>query len=326
MLNILNRIFGIRAKQEKFPEAVVKEAIEKTVEKTDPWIRAVFDYKYKLRQPVINSLEYVEELVSGLPPALPIKFDVNLSCPSLAVFFDSHTDMLKMLRNDRELAVFFREHDQASKELTALLIMEKSEKTIFSAELSGNVVARDVPQTSVTFLSQRFLEPASSEVETRHRLSNRAFEHLLKLVHKQVTTAKSIRKDLERRRTLLQSKLALLERGDGNPDEPKSSTIESIAEVLNQLREIEVKLKEQGGEDKMLSFYLDIAANFLSHPDDHLWETEQHLILDQTGIKRAHPTENGSDLTLHELCNSEGQKWVMLLVTLSVDDLRMIYG
>ena len=326
MLNILKAIFGDKTKKERYPEAVVREAIERVVEKTDPWFRAVFDYKYRLRQAVILSLDHVENLISRLPPPLPIEFGPNLECPSLAAFFDSHADMLNAFRKDRKLADFLRDLDQNSTQVTALMMMEKSEKTIFTAELSGNIVARDVPQTSVSFLNQRFLEPAESENEVRHRLKNRAFDHLLKIAHKRLNRAKADRKELERWQTLFQSKLALLKREDGSPDESGFTGTTNAADILGQLKQIEAKLKEQGGEDKLLSVYLDIARDVLSHPEQHLWETEQHMILDHSGIKRAQPTVNGSEFTLQELCNSEGQQWAMLLITLSVDDLRAICG
>ncbi len=322
MLRLLKAIWGRGVRQAKYPESTVKEAIERVAEKTDPWLRSVSDYTFKLRQAVIISLEYVEGLVNGLLPPISVKFDSNESCSGLAVFFTSRDEMLKAVQNDRELAGYLREHETASKQITALLLMEKSEKTIFGAELSGNVVARDVPQTSVTFQNQRFLEPAESENETRRRLENRAFDHLLKLAQRQITTAKSTRKNLERRRTLLQAKLTVLRREYEDLAEDELEAMPDVAEILGQLKQVEAQVKELGAEDKMLNVYLDIAVKILSRPEEHLWGKKQHIILDQSGIKRAHPTEYSSEFILQELCNSEGRKWVTLLVTLSADDLR----
>ncbi|MHC1697517.1 MAG: hypothetical protein AB9919_05525 [Geobacteraceae bacterium] len=325
MLRILKSIFGCGAKQEKFPESMVKEAIERVADKTDPWLRAAVDYSYKLRQAVLLSLEHAKKLVNRLPSPISLKFDPSGYCPTLAVFFANQAEMLNTLHNDRELASYLRNHEPAAKQITALLLMEKSEKTIFGAELSGDLVTRDVPQTSVTFQNQRFIEPAASERESRRRLESRAFDHLLKIAQKQINTAKSARKDLERRRTLLQSKLTLLQREDGHFDEVESESMPGLAEITEQLAQVEAQLKSQGREDKMLNVYLDIAIKILSHPEEHLWETTRHIILDQSGIKRAQPTENCSELILQELCNSEGRHWVTLLVTLPVDDLRKFY-
>jgi len=326
MLKILKSLFGREAKQEKCQELRIEEAIERVAEKTDPWLKAASDYKFKLRQVVTISLEHVEGLVSRLPQPTAVKFDPSGACSSLAAFFTSQDEMRKTLQNDRELAGYLRDHESASKQITALLLMEKAEKTIFGAELSGNVVARDVPQTSVTFQSQRFLEPAESEKETRRKLENRAFDHLLKLAQRRITIAKSCRKDLERRRTLLQAKLTVLQRENELLDEDELEAMPNVAEILGQLRQVEAQLKELGGEDKMLNAYLDIAIKILSHPEEHLWGTKQHIILDQSGIKRAHPTENSREFILPELCNSEGRTWVALLVSLPVDELRKLHS
>ncbi len=326
MLRFLQSIFSRGAKQEKYPETTVRAAIERVAEKIDPWLTAASDYKYKLRPAVILSLDHAAKLVSRLPPPIPIEFGPNGSCASLAVFFASTSEMLNTFKRDRDLTGYLRDRKPSSKLITALLMMEKSEKTIFGAELSGNVVVRDVAQSTVTFLNQRFLEPADTEKETRRKLEVRAFDHLLRLAHRRVFTAKSVRKDLEKSRTLLQSKLDLLKRTEGNPHDPLSSNIPSITETEEQLVQVEAKLNEQGSEDKILDVYLDIAIEILSHPEENLWETTQQMILDQRGIMRAQPKENYSEFTFQELCNSDGQRWVMFLVTLPVDDLRKICG
>jgi len=324
MLQLLRHIFGCSAKKEKYPKATIREAIERTIERTDPWLKVVSGYKKKLRPAIILSLDHAARLVSSLPPPILVEFGPNGSCPSLAAFFTTTAEMLKTFQKDRDLTGYLRDHNPASKQIIALLMMEKSEKTIFGAELSGNVVSRDVPQTSVTFLNQRFLEPADNEKDIRRKLESRAFDHLLRIAHMQVATSKSERKDLERRQTILQSKLALLKSGDENLQGPESNNMPSISATEEQLKQLEAKLMAQGRPDKVLDTYLGIAINVLSHPEEHLWETMQHIILDARGIKQAQAKENDCEFDLQELSNSEGKQWVMLLIALPVDDLQKI--
>jgi len=75
MLRKLKAIFGRGAKQENYPESTLKASIEKVAEKTDPWLRSVSGYTYKLRQAVIISLEHVEGLANSLQPPISITFD-----------------------------------------------------------------------------------------------------------------------------------------------------------------------------------------------------------------------------------------------------------
>ncbi len=322
MLQFLRHIFGCNAKQEKYSKATIRQAIERTIERTDPWLKVVSGYKIKLRPAIILSLDHAAKLVNSLPPPIPVEFGPNGSCPSLAVFFTTTAEMLKTFQKDRDLTGYLRDNKPASNQIIALLMMEKAEKTIFGAELSGNVVSRDVPQTSVTFLNQRFLEPADNEKDTRRKLESRAFDHLLRIAHMQIATTKSARKDLERSQTILQSKLSLLKSGEENLHGPESNNMQSIAAIEEQLQQVEAKLVAQGRADKVLDAYLDIAINVLSHPEEHLWQRVQHIILDQRGIKRAQAKENDSEFDLQELSNSEGKQWVMLLIALPIDDLR----
>jgi hypothetical protein len=322
MLRLLQSIFGCSDKQQRYPETLIREAIERVVERTDPWLKAVSDYKNKLRPAVIRSLDHATGIVKSLPPPIPVKFGPNGSCPSLSAFFVSTAEMLKCFHNDKNLTAFLRKHESGLQQVIALLLMEKSEKTIFGAELSGDVVSRDVPQVSVTFFSHRFLEPAGDENETRSNLERRAFDHLLNLAQRRINAAKTVRKDLERRRTILHSKLTSRQKGAWRSVDTEPINLSSITGIEEQLKQIEADLKKLGREDHMLDTYLNIAITILSHPEEHLWGTKQSMILDQRGIMRSHITEHGCEITFQELHNSEGRQWVMSLVALPGDELR----
>ncbi len=326
MLQFLQNIFGYRHRQGRHPESLVKEAIEQAVDKTDPWLKAVSGYRRKLRPAVICAIDYVAGLANSLAQPIHANFDKNGSAPSLSAFFSSPSEMREFFRNDRSLAVFLRDHQPAPKQVTALLIMQKSEKTIFGAELSGDVIVRDVPQVTVSFHGHRLLGLATEENETRTQLQRLAFDHLLTLALRQITSAKTKRKDLERRRTLLQSKLTLLQRNEGEFNGYESTARPTVAETEDQLKLLEASLLELGSEDHVLDAYLDILIHVLSHPDEHLWDQRQCLILDQSGIKRTQTADHDCEITLHELFNSEGRWWVISLVTLFVDELHSIVG
>jgi hypothetical protein len=52
MLRLLHSIFGSEQKG-SYPESLVREAIERAVEGTDPWLRGVSGYRRKLRPAVM---------------------------------------------------------------------------------------------------------------------------------------------------------------------------------------------------------------------------------------------------------------------------------
>jgi hypothetical protein len=208
----------------------------------------------------------------------------------------------------------------------ALLAMEMNEKVILGSELSGDIVVRDVPQLTVSFEAHRLIDPSGDLEETRRLLMRRAYDNLIKCALKRITMTKSERKYLERRRALLQSKLALLEKGGWSFEETGPADSSDIPGLEEQIGQIETQLLEIGGDDRVLEVYLDMVIEVLGRPGEHLWGQQETLILDSMGIKRNQVASNAHEMTFSMLYNSEGQRMVLLLVALSGEELRSIYG
>jgi hypothetical protein len=321
MLKLLQSIFG-SVKNGAYTEDLVKQAIERVVDGTDPSLRAVSGYKKKLRPAVISAIDHVIALVDGLPQPVPLSLAGYTDDKLMKRFFISAADMRKILAGDRSLADFLAIPGVASPAIHTLLAMEKEERVIFGAALSGEVVIRDVPQVTVSFDAHRFLDPSGDRKENSFQLKKRAFDHLIGLALKRLTSMKSERKDLERWRALLQSKLNLLERGgwgfegDGSRDKPDAAAVEV------QLGQIEAQLKELGGDDRMYEAYLGIVIDLLGHPEQYLLARSETIYVDRMGIKQDGPTEDAAALTLTVLHNAEGRSLVVLPVTLQGEELR----
>lgn len=321
MLRLLQSIFG-SDKPGSYPESLVKEAIERAVDGTDPWLRAVSGYKKKLRPAVIRAIDHVIALVDELPPPMPISLARYTDDLRLKGFFISANHMKKVLAEDRVLAEFMKEGKGGSSEIVALMAMEKQERMIFGAALSGDVVIKDVPQVTVSFDAHRFIDPSGAEAETRRLLKRRAFDHLLSLALKRVAAVKGEREDLERRRALLQSKLNLLQRGGWGFDETDPVEKPGSAAVEERLQEIEGQMQELGGDDRMLEAYLGIVTDVLGRPEEQLWAKNETIYVDRMGIKQTGPSSDTPELTFGELHNADGRRLVAMLVSLQGDDLR----
>ena len=323
MLKLLQSIFGSQ-KNGAYTEDLVKLAIERVVDATDPSLRAVSGYRKKLRPAVVSSIDHVIALVDSQPPPVPLHLAGYTDDRLMKRFFISADDMRTVLTRDRSLADFLAGPGGGAAVIHAMLAMEKEERVIFGAALSGDVVIRDVPQVTVSFDAHRFLDPSGDEKENSFQLKKRAFDHLISLALKRLVSVKSERKDLERWRTLLQSKLALLERGgwgfksDGSGDRPDA------AQVEEQLRKIEAQFKEIGGDDRMYEAYLEIVVDVLGHPEQHLVARSETIYVDRMGIKRDGPADDAAALTLSVLHNAEGRSLVVLPVTLQGEELRAL--
>lgn len=316
MLRLLNSIFGGGEVTAGYPDSLVKQAIERVVDGTDPWLRSVSGYRKKLRPAVIRAIDHVIVLVNNLPP--PISIDVHTigDNPLIKTFFISSIEMRKILVTDHNLSAFLKDASVVPEEIVALLAMEMSENVILGAELSGDIIISDVPQTTVSFDCHRLIDPSADLGETRRLLMRRAFDSLIRFALKRVTQTKAERKYLQRRQALLQSKLAALERGGWGFEAKDPSENTDIPTLEKQIGQIEAQILEIGGDDRILDIYLAIVSDVLGRPEEHLWGKEETLILDNMGIRRNHLSEHARELTFPVLYTSEDRRFVLVLVSL----------
>jgi len=322
MLRLLQSIFGSGDTQDGIPEEIVRKAIERAVDGTDPWLRAVSGYKKKLRPSVLRAIEYVVALVDRLPPPIDVGPRSFGDDPRLKCFFISAAEVRQIFAHDRGLAEFRRGPEKDAPRVFALLLMEKRENISLGVELSGDIVTRDVPQTTVGFESHRLLEPAGNEEATRLRLKRRAFDYLVSVALQRVSRAKTERRDLERRRDLLQSKLDLVRRGGWGFDDTSSAGGEDIRGLEENLGCIQAELLALGGDDSMLDTYLDLVIDVLARPGEHLRGGRETLTVDRMGIKRSPGTSGVTELELDMLFDADGLSRVVQLVAIPGEELR----
>src|SRR5512137_1809161 len=134
MLQLLQSIFGYGDTQEGIPEAVVKKAVERAVDGTDPSLRAVSGYKKKLRPAVVTAIDHVIAMADALPPPLPVYFAGYRQERCLKGYFISAKEMEDVFSKDRALGEFVRT-STGTQRITALLAMEKQEKVTFGTAL-----------------------------------------------------------------------------------------------------------------------------------------------------------------------------------------------
>jgi hypothetical protein len=321
MLKLLQSIFGT-AKQGSYPESLVNEAIERAVDGTDPWLRSVSGYKKKLRPAVICAIDHVVALVNDFPPPLPVGLGTVEDDDRLKGYFISAKHMKNVFSKDKNLREFLQGSGGDSPQIVTLLAMEKEEKVIFGAELSGDIIIRDVPKLTVSFEGHRLIDPSADETATRRLLMRRAFDHLLSLALKRLSFAKSERKDLEVRRKLLQAKLNLLEREGWGFDSSGTSEKLSVAEVEERLGQLEAQLEAFGGDTSESETWLQIVADVLGKPEEYLLGKSETIFVDRMAIKHNELSDDASALTFTELHNAEGRQLVVLLVSLRSEELR----
>jgi hypothetical protein len=309
MLRIFHSIFGGEA--ERYPEELIKAAIERAVDGTDPWLRGLSSYSRKLRPAVLHAIDHVVSLVDQLEEALELSRKNYGSDPLLRLFFISTGQMDTLLQTDPALTGFRREGTQPT---WALLAMECEQRRTFGVDLQGDTLVRDVAQVTVGMANHRLLDPAAELSETLRLLKRRAFDHLLSLALARIVTVEQGREELLNRRTLLQSKHDLLEGSGWGFSDSTLAVPSQLDDVHRQLEEIEKQLLEFGGDDRYLEKHLEILTGVLANAEHQLWSEPLSLIVDRMGIKRSTATADAPELPLMELHNAAGRRLVVRLV------------
>lgn len=310
MLRLFHSIFGTVAETEHYPETLVRAAIERAVDGTDPWLRGLSGYRRKLRPAVLAAIDHVVALVDGLDPPRPANRAGYDHDPLLRAMFLSAEQMLQLLH--KQLAA----QPVAGGAACALLVADLEQRGIFGVDLHGETLVRDVPQVTVSFANHHLLDPALNETETRHLLKRRAFDHLLSMALRRMVAVKEIRAGLDNRYALLQAKHDALLNGHWGFDLGKHEKPANMVELETQLAEIEAQLLRVGKDDRSIEVALELLADVLGQPQKHLWMSRETLVVDSMGIKRTMATEEAPELVLEQLHNAEGRNVVVSLVGL----------
>ncbi|NJC88852.1 MAG: hypothetical protein FIB02_10070 [Desulfuromonas sp.] len=316
MLKLFHSIFGGDDGAERYPESLVREAIERAVDGTDPWLRGLSGYGRKLRPAVVHAIDHIVALVDGIDALLELSREAYGGDPRLRLFFISAEQMEEVLRRDPMLTALRRGAGQDVRTVWALLVMQCEQRGIFGVDLLGDTLVRDVPQVTVSMAEHRLLDPTADPAETRRHLKRRAFDHLLSLALARIAAVEDVREDLLDRRTLLQAKHTMLEGSGWGFNDTARATSPQLDEVHGELEKLEAQLFEFGGDDRYIEKHLEILIDVLAHAEQQLWVQPLTLIVDRMGIRRNTASDDAPKLTLQELHNAAGQKLVAQLVTI----------
>lgn len=314
MLQLFQSIFGPgRDGAAPYPAELIERAIERAVDGSDPRLRAVSGYRKKLRTAVIRAIDHVVALVDGLPPALALVPQSYGTDPEITAYFASAEHLREVLSIDRELNQW-RASQGDVEHVVALLLMLQQERQVFGTALEGEILRRDVAQTTVSFAGHRLVDPTGALDDTRRLLKRRAFDHLLTLALGRIATADAERGELERDRRLLQRKLAALQAGQWGFDAAAGDKRPDPTALQGQLEEIESQLQTLDVGAGVLAAHLDIVVDVLTRAEHHFWSARTALIVDRLGVKQTRAGALAPELELTVLHNAAGQRLVARLV------------
>jgi hypothetical protein len=322
MLKLFQTIFGGNEVQGRYPESLIEAATERAVDATDPRLRVLSGYRKKLRSAVIHAIDHVVGLVDSLPVPIDLTRANCDADPELVAYLGSFAHAQELLSLDPVLSKWRGSPvSTEAQHIVMLLLMEQRERHVFGVELEGDMLRRDVPQTTVSFAQHRLVDPTAAEEETRRALKRRALDHLLSLALGRIAAAHAERAGLEQERHLLQRKCTALAAGRWGFDEAGGDASPDPQALQRQLEEIESQLKALGAGPELLKVHLDIVADVLTQAEHNLWLAHSPLVVNRMGVKQAHASALVPEINLAVLHNAAGRNLVARLVGIARTDL-----
>ncbi len=310
----------------KFDPALIRAAIERVVDGTDPRLRMVRHYRKKLWTAVERSIEYVTELVDALPPPVEIRSHSFMTDPRLRALFTSTRHLQEILSFGNELHHYRQRIGGLPTDLYAMLRTERIEKAVLGIALEGNMIRRDVPQITVNFHNHHVAFPAGSETKTRREVKKRAFDYLIETALDRLVAVRTQKQQLEQQqRQLLQRKIKLL-RGANTALEPlldpHTADLSTPASIDKRLREIEVELGRIRADSATLDDHLAKVVVTLREPEKHLRLDRVSMTLDHMNIKAdKNSSRNTSMLTFDDVLLGKGRRITAMFIRFPSDEI-----
>jgi len=281
---------------DRVSEEMVRGTVEKAIALTNPRLKLLPNCYKRLTPAVEHSIEFLRAQVSILPAVHPLSAKAWSSDPALRAFFVAPSDIPAVLARSDNLRTLFDKFPDLD-EACLVLGMAFNQQRVFGMALHGEMVQRDVAQTSVSFSDHRARLCGHDELRLRRIVGVEVFEHLVAQALSEIGEERVERQELQTNRSLLRTRLRLLqEHGPGlgsmfgaEPAAPSEQT-----RLAAELLENERQLESLGGSDSVLEAELETLKAVLDNPQRYLHFEPTRLrlntmnvLLDENSSERA---------------------------------------
>jgi hypothetical protein len=305
-------------------EARIDESVER-IAAMNPRLRMARRYRERLAPAVAASLQYADELVASLPAPHEASSNAWSSDPCMRAFFATPEDLARAFGRSDELRAHF-DRNPDSQEAYAALGMAMAERHVLGVAQDGDMVRRDVAQTTVCFGDHRVRICGRTEADLRQEIGQRvvdelALEGLAKL-------ASDRRELLKQGRKLLQTRVALLQRqGAGVSFVVGGGPIVEAGELAYILTKIEENARDLAAlrvPTDVIELELERVREVLSEPAKHIFVTKKRFRLDLMNVVREESVQATHEIEFHiaHIPGNPPQTRAFVLVRFPRSDLR----
>ena len=256
--------------------SILNEAVERVVDETSRRIRAIPGYRRRLEGPVTETLRYIDDLVERMPGSFLCSRSTFSADPRVKSFFVNPHHLQEVFSQNKDIRELFEANPDAE-ECCALVCMHMEERQKFGTSLVGDRIHREVMQTTVSFMKHQLYSPGIDEAEARRALKCCIFNGVLTSIRQQFNEDKVRHMERKQRLSMLRSQLRKATREGA--DEKQQTNLQTRIEAL------EHTLMHADQRPPTIEDRLAFVSNVLSHPEQFISASFQHLHLTHMGIK-----------------------------------------
>jgi len=300
---------GVRQRYQtgRAQEQILRQSIDMIVEIADPSIRQAERYRKVLQSPVAEAMEYCSSLVEQIPGPVQLSRQQYHADPLVKALFTSADELVEVLRI--ALVSHHLPGNEKEREVTALLTMVKTEKTIFRHDRQGDTVLRDIKSRTVNFSDHRLVAPNFSMDNTRELLRQRAVKILATIAMEKIASFRGNLTELHERREQLKSMRRIFGGGSHTRELfaiPAPETAGKLRKVKKLLTEVEAEIEIARQKFETPEDALDLLTEVMRQPEDYLIIREQTLRVDWMNVLVNNDHAEGNNISLAELSAQDG--------------------
>lgn len=301
---------GIRPREE------LLEAVDLVVKLSHPNIHYVSRYRKKLMPAVEHTLKYADALIVQMPAPVSIEADSWNTDPFVRAMFLDNREFKYFFSEQKTLKEFFQKTNTSR--CCALLVMSRKDKKVLGVEMDGEILIRDVLQTTVDFSDHQIVAPAISEAETRKELSLRVLELLATHCLEDILSLIELKKNMETEKRILEIKLNLhdeLVRSRKSVLPDKSDNSGNTSQANEMLGDLDRKITQTRLQLDEPEDYLNRVMELLYHPEQFLRsEPVRMFVNDMNIVTRDEHRGKVDEIRFAELSTDTGLRKAAVLV------------
>jgi len=268
----------------------LEQAVEHVVDETSARLRAIPGYSRRLREPVVTALRAIDEIVDQIPGVLSCDRAAFSRDAEVNAFFANYTRVQEVFSHSKEVRNLF-DGNAGADHCFALLCMHRDERRQLGIDMDGEVLRKDVLQTTVSFSDHELVSPGLNELDARCSLKCCAFNALIGHIRLTAAEAHTRADDLEGRGQAWRARLK--RETPGSPEH---------AALQREVQRIETERATGGPLLETLEDHFRHVADALSHPEHIISNRQISVFVDRLGLKHDGPDRGGArELRLSEI-------------------------